>query len=83
MTRAGVSPLWLSDSRRLLYLNEGRLSLLDTKDGRTTPVGPAKGLAPLDFRIGAGGAFALSRDDRTLYFVRDESQGDIWQMANP
>ena len=83
MTRAGVSPVWLSDSRRLLYLNEGRLSLLDTKDGRTTPVSPSKGLAPLDFRIGPGGAFALSRDDRTLYFVRDESQGDIWQMANP
>ncbi len=83
MTHAGDSPVWLSDSRRLLYLNEGRLWLLDTRDGRTTAVGSPPGPPRRDFRIGADGAFALSRDDRTLYFVRDASQGDIWQMTNP
>ncbi|MGH9441578.1 MAG: protein kinase domain-containing protein [Thermoanaerobaculia bacterium] len=78
----GVSPVWLSDSRRLLYLDGERLWLLDTGDGKARAVGGPGGAAlPRDFRIAESGNFALSRNDKKLYFVRDASQGDIWQMT--
>jgi hypothetical protein len=84
MTDSGVSPVWLADNRRLLFLKGERLYCLDTRDGQTRAVGSrldASGRSAPDLRIGANSSFALSRDDREIYFVKDTSQGAIWQMT--
>ena len=74
LTDGGISPVWLADSRRLLFVKGERLYRLDTRDGRTQPVRTRGGL-----RIAS--SFAVSRDDKWIYFVRDATQGDIWQMT--
>ncbi len=81
MTDGGVSPVWLSDSRRILFVMGERLYLLDTRDGRTRAIGGLTAASGRDLRIPASGTFALSRDDREIDFARDASQGDIWQMT--
>jgi hypothetical protein len=83
VTDGGVSPVWLSDSRRLLFQRGENLYGIDTRNGRTWSVaGPGRSPAK-DFRVAAGASFLLSRGDREFYFVRDSTQGDIWQMTIP
>ena len=72
LTDVGVWPRWLSDSRRLLFLYQGKIHLLDTRSGK---VHEALSVAPH-----AAGRFARSRDDRTLYFALRVTEGDIWLM---
>jgi Tol biopolymer transport system component len=80
LTDRGTSPVWLPDGRRLLYLRGPRLDCVDTRDGRTRPVGfPARSSSE-DLPIAEDGGFALSRDGREIDFVRDATQGEIWQM---
>ena len=74
LTDGGVSPAWLADSRRVLFLKGERLYRLDTRNGRTDPLRSRE-----DLRIAS--SFAVSRDDKKIYFVRDATQGDIWQMT--
>jgi serine/threonine protein kinase len=71
LTRSGIVPLWLPDSRRLLYLDKGAIWLYDTTT-RTAPVlvETGEGL-PVT-------CFTVSRDGRVIYFVQEHSDGDIW-----
>jgi dipeptidyl aminopeptidase/acylaminoacyl peptidase len=71
LTRSGTWPLWLPDSRRLLYLDKGAIWLYDvgTKTARIV-VQTAEG-SPVT-------CFTVSRDGRIIYFVREHRDGDIW-----
>ncbi len=68
----GFNPLWLSDSRRLLLRHgrSGKLILLDRETGewREIPGPDLEGISIL----------RLSSDDRTLYWRKNTSEGDIW-----
>jgi Tol biopolymer transport system component len=71
LAHSGSYPLWLPDSRRLIYLDSGAISLFDTttKTGRVV------------VEIGEGPpvtCFTVSRDGRVIYFVREQRDGDIW-----
>jgi hypothetical protein len=72
----GQFPLWLPDSRRLLFAAENSkvLSILDiqSRQVRTYPL-PFHG--DVD-RFGLG----LSRDGRTLYVTEREQEADLWQL---
>jgi dipeptidyl aminopeptidase/acylaminoacyl peptidase len=66
----GTGVTWLHDNRRLLYLDNGNLRLLDTVTGESREL---IGLPP-------GSSFQrvqASRDDRTLCLVRDVDEGDL------
>jgi len=72
LTDSGESPRWLGDSRRLLYLRDGGLWLLDTATGASSNVisRPKPSRTLLDF--------GLAADDRWLVFVELTRESDIW-----
>jgi Tol biopolymer transport system component len=74
ITDRGESPTWLSDSRRLLYWDSGKLLLLDTLSRVSRQV----------LTIPPGSDYndlSLSPDDRFLYLARNTEQGDIWLLT--
>jgi eukaryotic-like serine/threonine-protein kinase len=72
LTDFGEFPIWLNDNRRLLFIWGKELYSLDRLSGTT---GPILSISPGDF-----GLFALSRDNRRLYFTRKSNEADIWLL---
>jgi Tol biopolymer transport system component len=72
LTDSGESPRWLGDSRRLLYLRDGGLWLLDSATGASSNVisRPKASRTLFDF--------GLAADDRWLVFVELTRESDIW-----
>jgi Tol biopolymer transport system component len=68
VTNAGTFPVWLSDSRRLMYASQDKILLTDTLSGKTHEI---LSTAPPVF-------FGLSPDDRLLYFTKVVVDADIW-----
>ncbi len=72
LTESGLYPFWLSDSRRLLFVDRGKICLVDSISGKTRQV---LSIAPYEvspFR------FVMSRDNRWIYFSRMMIEADIW-----
>jgi Tol biopolymer transport system component len=74
LTDFGEWPVWLGDSRRLLFVNKGReFWVIDTRTKATRKIystiwdtlGPPR----------------VTRDARTAFFTRRESQGDIYLLT--
>ena len=74
MTGAGVVPVWLHDSRTLLYRQDGKIFARDLRSRE-----PRLLLAPPENSAFIG--LEVGPDDRTLYTVRDSDDGDIWLMT--
>ena len=70
LTESGFDAVWQHDSRRLLYVDNGKLFLVDrrTRNSREILSIPGQSL----------GAPALTRDNRTLFFDQYESEADVW-----
>jgi Tol biopolymer transport system component len=70
--RGGTNPVWLNDSRRLIYASNGRLYIADTvlKAARELLVLPED---ELDLP-------RLSHDNQQLYFTRGGTESDLWIM---
>jgi Tol biopolymer transport system component len=68
LTNAGSFPVWLSDSRRLLYAHGDKIVLTDTETGDVHEV----------LTTAPPVLFGISRDDRLLYFTRVQVEADIW-----
>lgn len=73
-TRAGSTPVWLPDGRRLLYAADDRLVLLDTGTGRSRDL---LNLGPARIELAAGGGFSLSAAGY-IYLAPVSRDGDIW-----
>lgn len=73
LTDFGRSPIWLSDSRRLLFQHQGKLYLIDSQSKKVREV---LSVAPNEFGLGA----TISRDDRQIYFSLVTTEADIWLM---
>jgi dipeptidyl aminopeptidase/acylaminoacyl peptidase len=69
----GSSPVWLDDSTRLLYVNEGRIQMAEIvwKFTREVMSFPGEDL----------GAPSLTRDERFLYFSRPRTDADLWVLT--
>jgi Tol biopolymer transport system component len=68
---SGSTPLWLRDSRRLIYIDKGSLWLYDIiKKSSRVILDSAENPSIT--------GFAISSDGKTIYFVRTVSEGDIW-----
>ncbi len=73
LTTTGANSRWLSDSRRLVFADSGKLLLLDC---RTKTTHETLALEPEVFLLD----FSLTPDDRTLYWVQSTLEADIWMM---
>jgi Tol biopolymer transport system component len=73
LTDFGRSPVWLSDSRRLLFIHQGKLYLVDSQSRKVRDL---LSLAPNEFGFGV----TISRDDRQIYFSLVTTEADIWLM---
>jgi Tol biopolymer transport system component len=67
---APVAPVWLREGRRLLFVRDRRLHILDLISKREHEIA----LAPL----GDLGGIALSHDERVLYVGSPTTEADIW-----
>jgi len=74
LTRYGMDPVWLSDDRRILFSHNGGIDLLDTRTKRSHPV---LSIAP---QAVAKRGFAVSADDRMIYFSQTSTEADIWLL---
>jgi Tol biopolymer transport system component/predicted Ser/Thr protein kinase len=76
LTDRGTMPVWLGDSRRLLYSDQsGAAFLLDTQTLESRPILSVSpdALDPFSLRI--------SRDNRSIYLVRINRQSDLWMLT--
>lgn len=71
----GLDPVWLKDNARLLFHHEGKLWLLDTRSGQQSEV-----LAIPPAEIATRG-YALSRDNRHLYFSGVRTRASVWILS--
>ncbi|MGH9141202.1 MAG: hypothetical protein ACRD2I_08685, partial [Vicinamibacterales bacterium] len=72
-SRTAVSPMFLNDGRRLLFQEGSKIMLIDRVTHATHEL---MSVAPdtMDIR------WSITRDNRTIYFVRVVEQADIWLM---
>jgi hypothetical protein len=75
VTDYGGDPVWLSDSRRILFVLGSRMYVVDTPTKRIKEV-----LSVAPNEIAARG-FSISRDDRTIYFSIAATEADIWLVT--
>jgi hypothetical protein len=74
LNKTGADPVWLSDSRRLMFLDKGRIWLLDSATGATRELVSA---TPEDV---ARRGFSISPDDRRIYFSVSTTEADVWML---
>jgi Tol biopolymer transport system component/tRNA A-37 threonylcarbamoyl transferase component Bud32 len=74
LTEYGADPVWLSDSRRLMFLDKGKIHLLDTASGST---GELVSVTPEEV---ARRGFAVSPDDLRIYFSVSTTEADVWMV---
>jgi Tol biopolymer transport system component len=72
LTDHGSDPVWLSDSRRLLFHDDGRIHLVDSQSGNAHEV-----LSILPEEVARRG-FAVGPDDRRIYFSVSSTEADVW-----
>jgi len=75
LTDSGMDPIWLSDSRRILFNHQGKIWLLNTASRAVKEV---LSIAPHEI---ARRGFAISRDDRKVYFSLSTTEADIWLLT--
>ena len=66
------SPIWLKDGRQILFGEESRLRLIDSKTRTTRDV---LSIAPDRLDL-----WSVTRDNTAAYFVRSAAKADIWLM---
>jgi Tol biopolymer transport system component len=70
LTDSGARPLWLADSRRLLFQDQGKLFLIDSRSRKAREI-----LSVVPHGIDGP---TLSRDERLMYFSVAMREADIW-----
>jgi len=74
LTDFGSFPVWLSDSRRLLFQDQSKLYLIDSQSKKSHEV---LSVAPHEF----GNGVTLPQDGRMIYFSLLTTEADIWLMT--
>jgi hypothetical protein len=74
LTDFGSDPVWLSDGRALLFVNKGKIYETSTVSGEPHE---AVSVAPEEI---ARRGFAVSPDDRQIYFSVTSTEADVWML---
>jgi len=75
LTDFGDFPLWLNDGRRILFVDRGKIMMIDSKSRKSWPV-----LSVTDEDVDIG-SLGLSWDNRTIYFTFVYTKADIWLLT--
>jgi len=73
VTGLGAYPIWLNDNRRVLFREGESLFVLDRLNGKRREVLALKPPSQI-------GNYALSRDNRRLYYTSGSNEADIWLL---
>ncbi|MEX2271193.1 MAG: protein kinase [Vicinamibacterales bacterium] len=73
LTDFGEWPVWLADSRRLLFSHRGVLHLIDSVTGKHKEL--------MSLPQSSLGSVGLSTDNRAIYFTLRSAESDIWMMT--
>jgi len=74
VSSSGSRPVWLPDHRHVVAIDKNRLSIVDTRNGRARPIKTPRTLEE---------DFAMSPDGRSIYFIDDRKDGDVWLATLP
>jgi eukaryotic-like serine/threonine-protein kinase len=74
ITGFGAYPIWMNDNRHVLFREGGRLLLLDRLHGKWREILTLKPPSQI-------GNYALSRDNRRLYYTVGSNEADIWLLG--
>ncbi len=72
ISESGNQPLWLNDSKRILYINNNKFFIINSETGVSHFVYDPKLVFP------AFNCIVLSPDNRFIYYVKEEKESDIW-----
>ena len=72
ITDYGADPVWLSDNRRLLFLHNGKIHLVDSTSRQSRQI---FSIAPQEV---ARRGFDISKDDRHIYFSVIKTEANVW-----
>jgi serine/threonine protein kinase len=73
VTDIGSYPIWLNDNRRVLFREGEGLYLLDRLTGKWREIFSLKPPSQI-------GSYALSRDNKRLYYTSASNEADIWLL---
>jgi len=73
VTGFGSYPIWLNDNRRVLFREGEKLYLLDRLSGKWREIFALKPPSQI-------GSYALSRDNKRLYYTSGSNEADIWLL---
>jgi Tol biopolymer transport system component/serine/threonine protein kinase len=73
LTDEGEWPVWMRDSRHLLFSHRGTLNLIDSVSGARRPI--------MSLPQNNLGSVGLSPDNRTIYFAARATEADVWLMT--
>jgi eukaryotic-like serine/threonine-protein kinase len=73
LSRLGKGPVWLKDSRRLLFADDKGIFLIDSVSGKTKQI-LSVGLDRVD-------GLTIAPDGRSIYIVRTFTESDVWMMT--
>ena len=72
VTDFGSRPIWLHDSRRLLFRDAGKLFLVNSETKKTQEISLRSPLPVVEY--------GLTADNRTLYYTLATTEADIWLL---
>ena len=74
LTESGTFPVWLQDSRKLLFVDDvGKIVLLDRESRKITDL--------LNVKPNVVSSLAqLSRDNKTIIYSVEQTEADLWMM---
>ena len=73
LTTSGHSPVWMRDSRHLLFIDHENLYIIDSLAKKPKIIHTINSIARTDI---AG--IALTKDDRQIYYSQVTTEADIW-----
>ena len=73
LTDTGVGPNWFSDNERLLFLDNGKLYTINIDTGVRRLIKDFPENLPKDWSY-----FTFSPDNKSIYYVKQEKESDIW-----
>jgi Tol biopolymer transport system component len=73
LSNTGTDPLWFNNSKKLLFFDRGKFYVMDIKSGKSRLIYNING----EFTAGDE-MFALSPDNKSIYYIKEEKDANIW-----